>query len=183
LDDLETTIHTETNPAIQAWDEEYTRNVTNQIYTPPTYGGWNTPAVGEPKSLLNMGEANETGLTGKRPPGMTKREWKRMKRGLQVAQELSPIEVDVYGFDQDERLLLAQEGWTDGDIDYCVDKDFTPSEIITCAQYGLIPNDLYYLLGQAWTPSEIVAQAKEGFTANPLLADDDVPVADRKYLS
>jgi hypothetical protein len=106
---------------------------------------------------------------------MSKKEWKRMRRGLQVAAELEPV--DAYGFDQTERLMLAQEGWTDHDLDFCIAEDFTPHEILEAVTLGLKPSDIHKGISMYWSPDEILNEARMNAQLN-----DDVPVADRRLM-
>lgn len=117
VDDLETVVIPFLEPKAKEWDEEYTKNVTNVVFTPPsakplgpgTYalkGGElvkvNSPATsGTTTTGGSQTGSTPTTTTGSikaedfakveppknRPAGMPKREYKRWKREWRAAQE------------------------------------------------------------------------------------------------
>jgi hypothetical protein len=77
----------------------------------------------------------------------------------------------VYGFSPTERLLLAQEGWTDLNVDQLLDHDFTPNEILKMATMGIHAAEVLEMVKEGYDPEAV----KDFITTR-----DDVPVMDRK---
>ncbi len=77
---------------------------------------------------------------------------------------------DVYGFDQDERLMLAQEGWTDLNIDTLFEQDFSPKDIILLVQNSVDPEDVCFMLNQGYNPM-VIMHMVENNSFNDELAD------------
>lgn len=192
IDQIETLVTPFVDDKSADWDAEYTKNVQNVTHRIPDYGswdaqhGWNNVAriaatIPHTPRYPDVDEATiQVALAAKdaseRPEGMSKKHWKYLRKThrqnqiVQANQIVTSYDVDDYGFTQDERTLLAQEGFDENDIDYLVEEDFTPKEILECALRGVTIQDLTYLISQSHTPSDIVAMAERL---------DDVPVADR----
>ena len=81
---------------------------------------------------------------------------------------------DAYGFTQEEKLFLAQEGWTDSDIDSLFYEDVSPADMLALALADRLPNSTLSLLRNNWTIEEILA-----FDDRFNSSDDDGPVMDR----
>jgi hypothetical protein len=179
------------------WDAEYDKNVkVAPKWEPPAYmkmygldNGWEQTEHGVWKrkgSGSAAGNPTATGMTTtdggstrKRPVGMSKKEWKRLRREQRViglahpaathddgprfvpaevvgTEEAETDETDDYGFTKEERALLAREGWEDRDFDILSEADFTPSEMLECAEYGYTAYEIMAMVKQGFKPEDIV---------------------------
>ncbi len=205
LDDLETSV-AEENDLISAWDAEYDKNVT-QVQAAKRKS-WIGDDMGYPYNNLNfpMGgrneyRKNEHGVYEKvptqiipitqlpmatRPPHVSKRDWKRMKKALKEAEieasDIVPLSsddlpehpdpvIDEYGLTPDEQQLFAYAGWAIGDIENLLEEDFSVSEMLQLANAGQTPIDIEDLLADQYSPTDIMGMLR------------DVPVADRRHVS
>lgn len=215
LDELETSVGPFVDPLQEIWDAEYTKNVTNVYVTRPTYGyggygdQWEdedgtwvpgqgyvpkgtvaATTSGRPPALLPPGQ--------KRPPGVSKREWKKMRRAGRQGGSLdkdkpvatiNPLriasakeEFDDYGFCADERKFLAQQGWDESDFDELVDYDVTPAEMLFFAALDVTPIEITAMIDHGWSIADLKQHFNE--TRNATVADateetetnDDAPV-------
>jgi hypothetical protein len=199
LDDLTTTVPAFVHARQAEWEEQYTTNVTNQASfwagKDASYSsGWvrqddgsYAPADNAFDDDYDSVPPKGAGEIGKKPPGISKKQWKRIQRSRRetssvpalkppgVQQRLGLIEQDAacdeYGFTKEERGMFALEGWDESDLDELVDLDFTPAEI-----YELMVNDV--------SPEEVIDMISAGWTTvgvmKHLVNSDDVPVMDRK---
>jgi hypothetical protein len=155
LDDFKTEIEQTAKEEWQlACEADYKKNVEDfaKVNPPRTYPGKSgTTAI----TGLATGTTTSDGLTsiGKKPDNMTRKEWKNFKKGLKEVEKLANGEpavivdkrtetgverftLDDYGFDMEERKMLAEEGWSLNDIDEMIDRDFTATDILRLAQAG-----------------------------------------------
>lgn len=175
------------NEYTKLWEKEYLDNVEN--YKPPVKSliyppGYMGAHVG--------GGGSDFMEAGKRPAGMSKKTWKAIRKAArppahkppgvapQLVHDARVPTYDEYGFDQDERTLLAQEGFDLSSIDYLVEEDFSPLQIITLAMAGYNPIDVENMMEEGQTPEQIVQCAKnliafyndKGYSA----VSDDAPI-------
>lgn len=69
--------------------------------------------------------------------------------------------IDVYGFTQEERILLAQEGWTDQDIEVLMEENVTPNEMLVCARADMTPMEILHMInGEHWSVEDIAGYAR-----------------------
>jgi len=159
LDELETIIKKPDDSRIAEWDAEYEANV-KVAYTPMTGTSrwWDG-------SEYNRGWVQEGGVYKRehptRPAGMSKREWKKLKRMQREIGSTSTDdgpEVDAYGFTQEERAMLAAEGVEDADLDYYAQMHYSKKDVLTL------------IYGHAGAEALLDGEY------------DDIPVADRRHL-
>jgi hypothetical protein len=185
IDELETTIQAETNPLAALWDKEYEDNVTSS-YTPHTshWGGLHQIGLGERHgqhgTISTVTDAKVRAALSafdfskkppeSRPESLPKRFYKAWKKQWRDAQpKTSIVPSDEYGFTLDERVIFAQEGWDQADIDEFVE-DFTPDELVKLAQLQAIPSEIRFMMESKYTPEDIL---RLFFEANsPQSADD-----------
>lgn len=192
LDELETAVTPFVHAEQNEWDQSYTENVTVAAarWTPSKYGDgslWPDDYADLDdyygRSGVSAGKIGaHVSAYGKRPHGMSKDEWKQMKKAMKREggrpAALKPpglsspslIGTDDYGFTRDERGYLAQEGWDEHDIDELIDFDVTPSEMLKLAPYAT-PEEIQVLLDKGW--------AIKGIFTHFGITDEDTPVADR----
>lgn len=169
-DELATQVEPFIEVEAERWDAEYAENVKAKEYFPMHHwrggaGASHLGSVSDTSRLLNA--------ANKRPHGMSKKEWKRLRKEREASTSLALTTqqvTDIYGFTQEERQLLAAHGWSDFDVDTLFEEDVTPREIILLARSGAAPNEVLEMLTCHWTPLEIVQQ---------MGGNDDVPVMDR----
>lgn len=175
------------------WEQSYLDNVEN--YKPvPRYSGTGylsgpgntvTP-VGDSPAFQAMLTIDK--LPDERPVGLTKREWKRIKalrRGFAAVEGLKPkrpptlvhdardYENDVYGLSQAERTFLAKEGYDDADLDYLVENDFSPQEILELAEGSVSMKELKTMLQYGtYDASDVMRAFYEAQAANGVPEDD-----------
>lgn len=174
----------------ERWDAEYAENVKARTYQSHFQRhAWAGERAASGGVSGHDGNVHRHGilnpLTDRRPFGVSKKEWKRLRKeakeitshSLAVVQAidkpaLTTQEVtDVYGFTQDDRIFLSQEGWTDRDIEELFDEDVSPEEMLLMAAHGRLPGEILVMLAQNWTPKEIL-EFDDKF-------NDDMPVMDR----
>jgi hypothetical protein len=112
-----------------------------------------------------------------RPANMSQRNYKKWKKayrervealGHQLASMGFPTkgaaedtDFDPYGFTKEERLIMAQEGWTDRDIDQLFEANVAPSEMVILAKAEMDPQDIFYLISQGSSIEDIVDDAQQ----------------------
>jgi proteasome lid subunit RPN8/RPN11 len=198
LDELETKVEKFPDPLEAAWDEEYTKNVTNVTYMDSPYssgvlayqgGEWvNRSYQNHHPAAVSTTPGTSSGQPGrKRPEGMSKREWKRLKRSMGNTALPSPTPIsglrqiyDEYGLTQAERSILAREGWDEMDLDDAQRSGMEAADIMLLASKGMNMEDLRGLLEEGWTINDALAfQANDPSAPSEDEVDDDVPVMDR----
>jgi hypothetical protein len=174
---------------------DWQRNSISGLYTPGESGTHRFTRTG------GNGTTTATDFNPKeeppvnRPIGMPKRTYKAWKRAWKASLDLgtdyldmgnqqarpihSPVTtppsedtLDDYGFSQDERTLLAQEGWSVTDVDCLLEENVTPSEMIEMAELGLTPQEVTYMLNQHYTPEMILHMAERFHDATPVENND-----------
>lgn len=145
LDDLTTEIA----PCVEAeaWEKEYVANVQKDFPN-----AWATPL------LVTDGSGNTASGTTKRPAGISKREWKKLRKRERLLPPPAE-EIDGYGFDQFERTILAEAGYDISAIDELVDRDFTPAQLLKLAEYGIDLPEVLFLMDEQNMEVEDVMQA------------------------
>lgn len=173
----------------ERWDAEYAENVRARVY--PSYFQrypWDQRTTsggvpGDDGKLHGTGVLNP--LVNRRPYGVSKKEWKKLRKeakdvashSLAVVQAinkpaLTTQEVtDVYGFTQEERSFLSGEGWSDQDIELLFEEDISPLEMLSMAASDRLPGEIMVMIAQGWTGKEIIDFDDK--------YNDDVPVMDR----
>jgi hypothetical protein len=117
-----------------------------------------------------------------RPKGMTKRQWKDLKK--------SQYNVDNYGLTQEERSALAAEGWSVTDLDELSNEGFSVRDCQLLAASGYAPDDIWFAITSPefkWTSDSLMAFVRRGGEVEDIPEDeeedlDDIPVADRRYM-
>lgn len=186
IDDLSTKLTDLDIDDTKAWDEEYEKNVVTTYQAPVVvYGGKYQGMKTGVQSGTSGGTATKWNYEPhekppeKRPENMPKRVYKSWKKAyseyiLDVQADAFDLRkevgfgVDEYGFDQQERALLAGEGWTSEDVDNLIE-DFTPSEMLRMAKLRAKPKEVDYLLKQFnYSAEDVMALAdqSESFGAN-----------------
>lgn len=174
LDELETQVEAAPHPDATEWDEEYTKNVL-----PPKAARWDNWRdnymernrewydAREWDSDINGWRLKEEILSmtgGKRPPGVSKREWKKLKRTSSVATAIAivpeGIDYDDYGFDQTERTFMAKQGWSQETIDYFFQMDVAPADMLLLAEADLWPIDVEDAMEAGWSVHQIMTYVK-----------------------
>lgn len=173
-DELETSVAPLPEQNIEAWDEEYRLNVTNvqHVVAPYDYSGnrrnWGYESddfsgphheyVARQNAKDNL--AHIKSVHNARPPNMSKKAWKKLKReqraeppALTIAM---PDTLDAYGFTQEERFFLAQMGWEENDFDELFEMDITPSEMLQFASFDILPSEIADMLQTGWTPTDLM---------------------------
>lgn len=181
-DKLETIIAPALNAEAAEWDAEYEKNVTVRATMFAPYGngarhypGWDDDSGFPQGGSVHQFQTSTTGTktgdtpTFKRPPGMSKREWKRLRKSRkETAQHvattsaiINPHDVaDVYGFTQEERTFLAQMGWTEHIIDQLFEEDVTPLQMLRMAESDVDADEVIDMLAEGFTPEDIFGQVR-----------------------
>lgn len=193
---LDTKVEPFLEPSAERWDAEYAENVKARVYQSHfqrhpwsgdrTTSGGVSGNDGRVHGVLNP-------LVDRRPYGVPKKEWKRMRRqareisahAIETVRKITyqppallPQDVtDVYGFTQDDRTILAEEGWTDADIDLLFNADVTPQEMLELASNDRTAEEVIELISLHWSPQDII-QFDEKFDDDEG-PNDDTPVMDR----
>lgn len=198
-DELETKVEPFIEPNVERWDAEYSENVKareyqshfqRHVWAPNTraVSGYGGQLLGSPNIFVNS-------LTRKRPPGMPKTEWRKLRRhdaqyhstdasrkidaAKNVAQAINKSiaskieETDVYGFSQEEQSFLARSGWDSKDIDALFELDVAPQDMLVLAATDTIPQEIVAMLYQGWEIQDILQHLQVN------RVDDDIPVMDR----
>lgn len=185
-DELDTKIEPFTEAIHAVWDEEYETNVIN-IQRVTSYGkigdygdywdkedGWQFNRGGPyiPSSVMDNRGMHVTppAHPSGRPQGISKREWKKMRREASRPTIVQPDDTDTYGFTQEERTFLAQMGWDQGDIDDAIEHDITPIEMLQLAEADILMTDIEEMITQGWTIGDVLKHFAENY----------VPVMDRR---
>lgn len=191
LDDLETTT-ADAGDDTKAWDIEYEANVKKWVPTYPTRGvtvwnpqlkawvspGSNTIGIGTTSGNCYSEEAKrEALLLNRRPIGMTKREWKKLKADNRERM-LKEAEAEKA---EDEQLSLLEKSFVDP-------YPFTQAELDRFAGWGIDLIEIDYMLNKGYSREEMiqlidttVGSLQTDNVSPEELIDDDVPVADRRH--
>ncbi len=196
FDELPTTIEPYVNPKVAEWKAEYAAKVTNF-----TYKHWT--------SRNNTGEVTSVTQSkrpaAQKPPGMSKRDWKALRKKQAEDEKLSDtkvqglaptedsnFEMDAYGFTQEERTLLSMSGWDLHDIDALLVRKFTARQINLLCEADYLADDVIKLMDEEHKTmleimkdvtnillirTEVKGNIKQA--ADDVEIDDDIPVADR----
>lgn len=157
-DKMDTIVEPFIDENTQRWDAEYTENVkernTSQYFQ---RHDWSTRhMVGGPAGTDELPVL--TNAAQKRPPGMSKREWKAHKKT--TVKPLSD-QTDLYGFTVVDWSILAQNGWDQRDVDLLFEThDATPEEILEMAESDFSAQDVLNCLAQGWTVTDFLQQAQ-----------------------
>lgn len=215
LDQVETAFGAFVEPMSAVWDAEYDKNVTNTTWTPSTQSQFNyqgerylgnghgglarltTPSAtsGVITSKLSAvpDDLYEKALkafhASERPKGMTKREWKAIRKAgpRPVISLINPLEVksgeivedlfDEYGFNQDERNILVLANWTPMAIVRAVEEDdFSPEELLDMADCGIEPHHVQNLLKEGWSAGQIMQTVEHNLVATDRGREEDADV-------
>lgn len=173
-DKLETKVEPYVDQFTEQWDAEYTENVKERKpYSHFQQYPWaveNRDVGGHVRSVGNqLSTINPLHDLRKRPLGMSKTQWKKMRKNpIQPPSE--PL-TDVYGFSQEERNFLARLGWDQKDIDTLFEEDVSPQDMLVLAGGEMEPDEILDLLENDWTLQDILAHCS-------LSPEDDGPVMD-----
>ena len=179
-DECPTSIATVARVIPPEWEADYKVNVTDQRKSFNAWE-WQRDMNGRYTGRYPQYPGNESGYgydnfgddyvtreepksNPKRPMGVSKREWKKYIKdalyNVPAVTGLSTVtptfNLDAYGFDQEERLLLATHGLTEKDLDFLVENDFSPNEILEIMENESTIDDITDLLGMGWTTEQIV---------------------------
>jgi hypothetical protein len=159
LDELPTSVTVIPDPNVAAWDAEYERNVTNR--KPRSYGRVWEKDVGwveyEPEEREVKATVEKT-IIDKRPPGIKKREWKKLKDLRKGREHLirDDRERDAYGFTQEERTFLASQGWDQEDIDFFSQQKLAGVDMIRLAEAGVEVSTIWQAISVGKSAKDIV---------------------------
>ena len=182
IDDLPTKVTMIEDPREVEWNAEYEKNVKIAVPEFKSYGMYGRDWRGEDTAAGESGAgkaASKWVYDPATPPPLHKpkvmpkntfKEWNtahvqfiaqsRDEKQLALVDQLGRRlpSMDEYGFTQDERGLLAQEGWTEHDFDELFDQDISPSEILRMAKLGVSPTEVQYLMEESnYTAEDITA--------------------------
>jgi hypothetical protein len=165
-DELDTSVAPIPETNSEAWDEEYRLNVTNIRHATAHFDYGDNRRHWGYESEDFSGPHHEyiarqrSGNNSARPPNMSKKAWKKLKReqraeppALSIAM---PDELDAYGFTQEERAFLAQIGWEENDFDELYEMDVTPSEMLQFASFDILPSEISDMLQTGWTVTDLL---------------------------
>jgi hypothetical protein len=65
------------------------------------------------------------------------------------------MEADAYGFIQEERSFLAEEGWSDKDIDELLRAGLDSADIVSLATWEIHPSELKYMFLNGYSASDV----------------------------
>lgn len=164
-DDLDTSIMPFVEPNMPLWDDEYTTNVSHRVYTPPVY----------PITTINPLDMS----TSKRPPGISKREWKKIKKSEVKAPipKLGEFGLDDYGFDTNDWLLLRDHEYSQELVEGLDKFGFSPTQILLLAEAGMTPLEVMTCYQDGMSVEDLVAMAHEDIEL------DATPVHDRAVIN
>lgn len=167
LDELTTTVDNYADDKTAEWDAQYTKMVTNQVPVRTIYPGYDFQDDLQVSHLPRI-HSTPTAQPA-RPPGMSRREWKKFRK-TQAPAIINPIEaVDEYGFTQEERSYFARAGWDQSDLDDLSEEDVTPIEMLALVNTGLtVAAILSYVRHQGWSAEDII-EAYEQTTDSPVM--------------
>lgn len=183
LDELTTEITDYIDPRTHEWEAEYAKNVTEwkpkvahfpMTATQPTWIDRREHGSGRTASLLtgitdaDWRQAASAEVAANRPKGMTKRQWKAIRRQVaeleaqskQLVLSAKPELTDAHGFTSDEREEMALAGFEEVDIRGFVDQDMTPAELLELSRAGVYCQDLEWMLSEGWKPSDVMNMAR-----------------------
>lgn len=165
-DDLETSIMPFVEPSMLDWNAEYEKNVSHKVFIPATY-----PMGPVTLNPLDMSSA-------KRPPGISKREWKKIKKQEEKAPlpNLGDYCLDDYGFDSTDWGTLNEMGYSRELVSGMDKVGFSPTQILLLAEAAMAPLEVMQCYADGMTVEDLVAMAHEDIEL------DDVPVMDRATL-
>lgn len=148
IDDIENKIDTPAKPLNLAWEKEYTDKVTIKTYSAPMVTGsqwWQDNQAWEDvygirgrhkeeKTPLLMAD----GYPAHRPAGMSRREWKRIKKirkselksEAEVTGQSSDEPLDHYGYTQGQWEFLGSVGVDIREVDTMLSQGFSTNEIL-----------------------------------------------------
>lgn len=109
-----------------------------------TFKEWNSAHVKYIAGLRAV--ENDTGKAVTTGPGDQLKLLPPPPPGVNIRDHFDELGIDDYGFTQDERTILGQEGWDTMDIDWFVKEDFSPSEILRFAKLGVSASEIEWLL-------------------------------------
>lgn len=179
-DNLTTTVMPFHELNAEQWDAEYTENVKERITNPYFHAHHWAPNVG----LGTHDRGLSRGPSRIRPHGMSKKEWKALRKASKTAstetsweefkaisaltvvpmsKPIAPSEwtQDAYGFTSVDWQVFGQEGWTNKDVDTLFELDVSPAEMLALAKLELSVGEIEVLLIQGWDASDILEQANE----------------------
>lgn len=190
IDELATKVEPFVEDNAARWDAEYTENVTanrRDFRQPYAWQGGNVGAHGwRGRDVSTVGGGLLNPLA-KRPVGMSKREWKALKKArptnlprithiTETSAKIVPADdTDEYGFTQEERAFLARMGWDEHDIDELFELDVSPLEILKLAATDCEPSEVETMMRHSWSIPDILQHYEQ---VEPLPTDDG-PVMDK----
>lgn len=125
-------------------------------------------------------EAIKADAAKDRPNGMQKKRWATLKQIQKAGWQIDESKVvpfgdnklpqehvqktrdtDVYGLSADQRLILAENGWTDEDLDDMFAMGFDSDECTLICKSGLQVSDIHQLVDDlSMNPNEVIIQAR-----------------------
>jgi hypothetical protein len=170
IDDIDTKIAAYDKTKIAEWDEEYRLNVTTAM----DMSGWEKTADGawvkraNPTRPSGTTTTTATGGIDRRPPGMSKREWKRLKRERKYLSAMDPSTTQSL---IEDRRAAAIANASDTAASNSVDADDLKDEADEddTDEYGFTQDERSFLARCGWSDKNVDDLFEEDFTPQDML--------------